>query len=195
MLCLGVIWGGSFLAAKLALESFPPLTISAGRILLGAVILTFWAYVRGDGLPAWRGAGAWKVWGFAGGMALFSNALPFTLLNWGQQFVASGFAGISMAVVPLIVLPLAHFLVPGDRMGLFKTLGFALGFCGVLLLIGLGDIFRTTGDSLEPWGRVACIAASCCYACGAILTRLSPSVPVLSFAAAALIIAYSPLTW
>ncbi len=43
-----------------------------------------------------------------------SSAVPFMLLSWGQQYVTSGFAGVCMAAVALIVLPLAHILVPGD---------------------------------------------------------------------------------
>ena len=36
-------------------------------------------------------------------MGMFTNAIPFSLLAWGQQYVTSSFAGITMAVVPLLV--------------------------------------------------------------------------------------------
>ena len=45
------------------------------------------------------------------GMALFSNVLPFSLLSWAQTQVSSSFAGIAMAIVPLVVLPLSHFFL------------------------------------------------------------------------------------
>ena len=64
--------------------------------------------------------------------------------------------------------------------------GFAIGFAGVVLLIGLGGL--ATGDA-AGLARLACIAASCCYAVGAIVTRLAPPGPSLSFAAGGLIVA------
>ena len=69
-------------------------------------------------------------------MGVFSNALPFALLTWGQEQVTSGFAGITMAVVPLLVLPLAHVFVPGERMTPRKAAGFVVGFAGVAVLVG-----------------------------------------------------------
>ena len=110
---------------------------------------------------------------------------PSRLLSWGQQRVSSGFAGITMAVVPLLVLPLAHIFVPGERMTPRKAVGFAIGFAGVVLLIDPGG---TTSDA-AGLARLACIAASCVLCSGSIFTRLSPSGPYLSFGAGGLLIA------
>jgi drug/metabolite transporter (DMT)-like permease len=119
-------------------------------------------------------------------MGIFSNAAPFALLAWGETRVSSGFAGISMAVVPLLMLPLAHAFVPGERMTAAKVAGCAIGFVGVLLLIGFD-----AGDGGDGAGlaRLACVGASCCYAAGAIVTRLSPPGPYLAFAAGGLLVA------
>lgn len=184
---LGLIWGSSFAGAKYALLGFEPLTIAAGRIALGALLLTGVSYALGHGLPKITGAADRRIWLHALGMALFSNVVPFSLLNWGQQYVDSGFAGISMAVVPLFVLPLAHFLIPGDRMTILKTIGFCLGFVGVLILIGPAALVAGDAD-LVAFGRLACVAASCCYATGAIITRLSPQVHPIAFASAGLVL-------
>ncbi|MCQ8115733.1 EamA family transporter, partial [Vibrio parahaemolyticus] len=78
--------------------------------------LTVLALATGDGLPSLAPGRGRRIWLHCVGMGLFSNALPFSLLAWGQRQVSSGFAGITMAVVPLLVLPLAHVLVPGERM-------------------------------------------------------------------------------
>ena len=119
-------------------------------------------------------------------MGVFSNALPFALLSWGQERVSSGFAGITMAVVPLLVLPLAHVFVPGEQMTLRKAVGFVVGFAGVALLVGPGG---EAGSGAVGLARIACVAASCSYAVGAIITRLAPPGPTLSFGAAGLLIA------
>ena len=125
---LGFIWGGSFLGVEISLIGFGPLTVAAGRVTIAAITLLVYAYVFGDGLPRTSSKADKRVWLHCFGMALFTNALPFSLLSWGQQTVTSGFAGLSMALVPLFVLPLSHRLVPGEKLSRARVTGFLLGF-------------------------------------------------------------------
>ena len=182
LLLLGMIWGASFLGVEKALESFPPITIAALRIGIAAIILTGASFVMGKGLPKDR-----RTWVFAFGMGMFSNAIPFTLLSWAQQHVTSGYAGISMAVVPLLVLPLSHFLIPGMRLTPKKALGFGIGFIGVVVLIGPAKILQSGGGDIENIARIACVVASMCYAIGSVITRLAPQGDAMAFSTAALI--------
>jgi drug/metabolite transporter (DMT)-like permease len=109
------------------------------------------------------------------------------LLSWGQQFVTSGFAGVSMASVPLIVLPLAHFFVPGERMSWRRFLGFIAGFAGVVILIG-GQAFNSSGAALELPGRLACLGAAGCYAVSSVMMRRLPAVNPIGLSAVLLLI-------
>ena len=186
LLSLGVIWGASFMCVKLALQDFGPLTVAASRITMGALALFLVLRVLGIRLPDVRSPEDLRIWVFAILMGFFSNAMPFTLLSWGQKYVASGFAGVCMAVVPLFVLPLAHFLVPGESLTLRRAISFVIGFVGVVVLIGL-DAFDSLGSDSEALAPVACLGASLCYALGSISTRLCPSTNMLSLATAALI--------
>ena len=96
---------------------------------------------------------------------MLSVAVPFMLLSWAQQFVTSGFTGVSMAAVALIVLPLAHVFVPGERMTLRRTIGFVIGFhrCA-----GADRPRRLSklGKSLWkwPWAGWPALARHRCYA-------------------------------
>ena len=187
LIALGVIWGASFLGVELALTGFGPITLAAGRVSAAALILLVITFVYGDGLPRFQTAIDRRIWLHSLGMALFTNAIPFCLLSWGQQVVTSGFAGISMAVVPLFVLPLSHFLVPGELINRIKIIGFLFGFAGVVLLIGGDKILASaTPSPLMFTAQLACVTASSCYAIGSIITRLCPPVSALSFAAAGL---------
>jgi len=186
---LGFIWGGSFLGVEIGLTGFGPITVAAGRVALAALILLAYAYLFGNGLPRIKTKTDKRIWLHCFGMALFTNALPFSLLSWGQQTVTSGFAGISMAVVPLFVLPLSHFLVPGESLSRVKIIGFLFGFAGVVLLVGGDKIFA--GQPQTPMllmAQLACVAASCCYAIGSIITRLCPPVSTVSYAACGLML-------
>ncbi len=188
LIILGVIWGGSFMGAKLALTGFGPMTVSALRLVIASCLLVSFAYIFRNGLPKWETPTDKRIWLHILGMGMFTNAIPFTLLNWGQLRVSSGFAGISMAVVPLLVLPLAHFFVAGDQMNRKKILGFLIGFAGVVILVGPTKFMITSGDPLEPIARLACVGAACCYAIGSIITRLCPPVGLLSYSAAGLLV-------
>lgn len=185
---LAVIWGASFMGGKIGLTGFGPFMLAAVRITIAAAALTAFSSIMGRGLPKWRAPNGPRIWAHCLGMALFTNAIPFTLLAWGQLRVTSGFAGITMAVVPLLVLPLAHFFVPGERMGRWKAFGFGVGFVGVVILIGGGALGSRGGD-LEGLARLACVGAASCYAIGSIITRLTPDVSTLSFSSAGLLIA------
>jgi len=186
LLMLGSFWGSSFMAVKIALEGFAPLQIAAIRITLAAVIVTAFAWATGRQMPGRDGSK--RIWLHILGFAIFTNALPFSLLAWAQQHVTTGFAGVSMAVVPLLVLPLAHLLVPAERMSLMRVVGFVTGFIGTLILIG-PDAFVRAGGSFEGLARVACVCAALSYATGSIVTRLAPPSGMVSYSAATLVVA------
>lgn len=183
LIALSVIWGASFLNVHLALESFGPLTVAALRITLAAIALYVLMRMFGLNLP--RNI---KIWLHVLGMAAFSNAVPFALLGFGQRFVASGFAGITMAAVPLFTLVLAHRFLPNEPMTRWKLAGFSLGFVGILTLIGPAA-FKAEGTPMESVARLACFAAALSYAVGSIFTRRCPPVPMIALSAAALIAA------
>lgn len=183
---LGITWGGTFLVTEVALEGMTPFWLAAFRILFAAAImLPIWAALRWrlfDTRPDGRTVGQVLIIG------ALSTAVPFTLLSWGQQFVTGGFAGVSMATVGLIVLPLAHVFVPGERMTLRRSLGFLIGFVGVCILIG-GQAFDTTGSDLEWAGRIACVSAAACYGLSSIMLRRLPTVNPTGLSTILLIIA------
>jgi drug/metabolite transporter (DMT)-like permease len=182
---LGLIWGSSFMIIEVAITGFSALWVAAIRITVAALALSFASYATGHGLPKRTGPDARKIWLAAIGMGLFANVVPFSLLSWGQAHVTSSFAGVCMAAVPLIVLPMAHFFVVNDRLTPRKAAGFSIGFIGVFLLVGL-DVLNATGSDLETLGRFACLAAAFSYASAGIITRRAPPVSHQSFSAAAL---------
>ncbi|OYX45320.1 MAG: EamA family transporter [Rhodobacterales bacterium 32-67-9] len=177
---LGLIWGATFMVIALALRGYGPVTVATARTTLGAVTLCVAVVALGRPLPVWSallGAHILVI-------GLFSTAIPFFLLSWGQQSVASAFAGLSMAAVPLFVLPLAHVFVPGEQLNWRKMAGFLLGFLGVLVLTG-PDALAGSAATLP---RLACLGAALCYAVSSIATRRCPPVDPVMLAALSLIV-------
>ncbi|WP_170397811.1 DMT family transporter [Ruegeria arenilitoris] len=181
VITLGLIWGGTFMVVAMALEGYGPVTVATARTTLGALTLLGMMALTGRKLPS----GNPKLWGYIAIIGLLSTALPFLLLSWGQQYVASAFAGLSMAAIPLMVLPLAHFF-SDEPMNLRRLLGVSLGFCGALVLIGPG--LAQIGQGAEPLAQLACIGAALCYSCASIFTRRCPPVDPVALAALSLVV-------
>lgn len=183
---LGLTWGGTFLVTELGLQGLTPFWLAAGRIVFATLVMVAIWGARGAALfeaPPTR-----STWLSVLAIGGFSTAIPFCLLAWGQQYVTAGFAGVSMASVALIVLPLSHVFVPGEQMTLRRTIGFVIGFAGVCVLIG-GTALDSTGARLETFGRIACVGAACCYGISSILMRRLPGVDPIGLATVLLIIA------
>ena len=192
---LGLTWGGTFMVTEVALTGITPFWLAAWRIGFAAILMTvIWRALGGKLFAAPPAPRTIVSVAAIGGV---STAIPFMLLAWGQQYVTSGFAGVSMASVALIVLPLAHFFVPGERTTWRRAMGFTIGFCGVLILIG-GQAFETSGAKLETAGRMACVSAACCYGISSVLMRRLPAVDPIGLSTVLLIIAAGlviPIAW
>ena len=172
---LGLVWGATFPVIELTLEEFTPFWLAAGRVTFGAFLTTAIWIAMGGRLFDSRPSREDRINLLA--IGVMSTALPFMLISWGQNYVTAGFAGVSMASVALMVLPLAHVLVD-ERMNTRKTLGFLIGFVGVAILIG-PEAFSSTGADGEIAGRLACLAAAACYAVSSVtMRRLGPVDPV-----------------
>ena len=173
---LGLIWGATFMVVAIALEGYGPLTVACARTTLGAVALLALMVLLKRPLPEFTP----QMRRYLIAIGLLNTALPFALLSWGQQYVPSAFAGISMAALPLFVLPLAHVFTD-EKMSFRNTLGVIMGFTGAIVLIGPGVLRLGTG--WEPLGQLACIAASISYAVSSIMTRRCPPIDPITMAA------------
>lgn len=183
VILMGVIWGSTFLVIELALVGITPFWLAAARITFAGLLTSIvW------GMTGWRlFTGPERAWLPLLSVSMLSTAIPFQLLSWGLQYVTSGFAGISMATVALMVLPLAHVLVPGEKMTFRRLVGFLIGFVGVVVLIG-PDSFASSGQSLEMFGKLACLGAAACYAMSSITMRRLPPIDPFGLSAIVLLI-------
>ncbi len=173
---LGLIWGGTFMVVAIALEGYGPFTVACARTSLGAAALLILMRVMGSPLPAFTP----RMLKYLLAIGILNTAVPFALLSWGQQFVPSAFAGISMAALPLFVLPLAHVFTD-EKLSLRNTIGVVLGFIGAVVLIG-PSVLRI-GTGMEPLGQIACVAAAMSYAVSSIMTRRCPPIDPTTMAA------------
>ena len=134
-------------------------------LALGALVLSLVVYARGQTIPLQL-----RAWGGFLVMAIAGNALPFFLISWGQQAVDSSVAGMIMAIMPLLTMVFAHYLVAGESLNRYKLIGFGLGITGITLL--LGPVFE--GGDRAFWSGLAIFTAASCYAVNSILIKRLP---------------------
>ena len=185
---LGLIWGGSFPCVELALTGCRPVTIAAARVTLGAAVLAASAIVQRQEFRFLTTVRNEILWPYCLGIGLTSLALPWLLLNRGQVYVTSGFAGLTMATIPLMMLPMVHLLTRNDRLTPMKSIGILIGFAGVFILFGIDTVTDQASGNIESLARFACVAAAFGYATGSILIARRPEVPRLAFGAVNLLI-------
>ena len=172
LLMLVVLWGSAFGLTDVALDGFSPMQLVTGRLWIGAAVLIIVVVAQGQAMP--RRSTEWRA---IVAMAVLGNALPFFLISWGQQRIPSGLTGILMAVMPLVVLVLAHFLVPGERLNRWRASGFVLGFAGIILLTGPEALGAFRGEGTALMSQLAVLGGAVCYGLNLIVARRSPPLP------------------
>ena len=163
LLLLATIWGGSFISNRLALNEVPVLTTVAFRVA-GACLL-LWVYVRLRRLPVPRSPRIWLAFLI---MGLLNNALPFTLITWGQLTIPSGLAAIVNASTAIFGVLAAALIFRDERLTARRLTGVILGFTGVAVAIGLQALTTLNLTSLP---QLALVAAAVSYALAAVFAR------------------------
>ncbi|MEM1263861.1 MAG: DMT family transporter [Pseudomonadota bacterium] len=160
---LSVLWGGSFFLAELLLEHWPPLTIVALRVSVAALVL--WPIVLAKGIELPQQLSGWLALFF---MGVLNNAIPFSLIVWGQREITGGLASILNATTPVFTVIVAGLLLTDERFTVGKVVGVALGLVGVIVMIGVDAL--VTMSAAVP-AQLAIIGASISYAFAATYGR------------------------
>lgn len=157
LLAVYVIWGSTYLAIRIALESWPPFLMAAVRFLVAGVLL--FAFLRWRGMRAPTRA-QWINAGITGTLLLgFGNGL----VCYAEQTVASGLAAVAVASMPLFAALFGSMYGEWPRQ--LEWLGLVIGFGGVILL-NLGE-----GLGGSPLGAIALTAAAIAWAFGSVWSR------------------------
>ncbi|MEP4380330.1 MAG: DMT family transporter [Alphaproteobacteria bacterium] len=163
LVTLSVLWGGSFFFVEVAIKELPPFTTVTLRVALAATAL--WAFVILTGRPLPRERDVWLAFL---GMGILNNAIPFSLITWGQTEIASGLASILNATTPLFTVIVASLLLSDERATSAKLIGVMFGFTGCVLIVGPSAI---TGLGVGVLAQLAVLAAALAYAFAGVYGR------------------------
>jgi len=178
------MFGSAFFLTRVAVQEVPPVMVVAGRIVIGALLLLIIAYAQGEKLSSLR-----PYWPILIILALTGNCIPFFVITWGQQYVDSGLAGILMAMMPLTTVVLAHFFVRGEQMTKNKTIGFLLGFMGVVILMRPELFLKNDLDWIHITAMLLILSGAVSYAANSVIAHSLPKISLSLISAGVLLAA------
>ena len=124
-----MIWGTTYLAIRISLESIPPLLMAAMRWIGAGGLLILVLALRGERLPARR---EWPSLAVLGILLLgFGNGA----VVWAEQTVPSGLTSVLVATSPFWMVGFDALMPDGDRLTVRRVLGLIVGFGGIVMLV------------------------------------------------------------
>lgn len=143
LVALAALWGGAFLFIRVAAPAIGPVPLAATRVALaGLALLLYAAATRAD-------LGLRRRWKSYLVMGLLQGAIPYTLISTAELHITAGLAAILNATTPLFGALVAAFWMR-ERLTLGKGIGLALGFAGVVAVMGWSAL---------PWSLTLALSA------------------------------------
>ncbi|MEM7238859.1 MAG: DMT family transporter, partial [Pseudomonadota bacterium] len=174
LLLLAAVWGGSFFFAEVALSEVPPFTITLHRVFWAVPILAL--VVRVKALPVPR---TLKVWSAYLVMGALNNAIPFSLVFWGQTQISGGLASILNATTAMFAAVVAGLLLKDEPLTPKKIIGATVGVAGVAFIMGPGALTEFNPGNAA---QLAILGATLSYAFAGVWgrTALSGQPPLVN---------------
>jgi drug/metabolite transporter (DMT)-like permease len=172
-----IVWGTTYLAIRIALETLPPLLLTGSRFVVSGLIMLAIAKFRGDAMP--RDKRTLANLALVGFLMVGVGNLAVV---WAEQWVPSGLAALFVATAPFWMAVIEAFRTGGERLDVRSGIGMLLGFGGVALLV-------TPGGSGVAWSIQFVVAAiavqvgSFCWQLGAARSKyVLQGVPIFASA-------------
>jgi drug/metabolite transporter (DMT)-like permease len=171
-----IVWGSTYLAIRIGIESFPPLILAGLRhITVGLFLYPILRKMTGI-KPT---SANWRTAVVAGALLLFVGNGG---VSWAEQTVPSGVAALLVATVSLWLV-IVDWLRPGGVRPVPRVaMGLLMGFAGLALLVGPAHLGGS--ERVDPRGAAVLVVASLAWACGSVYSKYGgmPSSPMLAVA-------------
>lgn len=163
LLAICIIWGTTFLAARIGVKAFPALLFMGARHLTAGVLLLTACLLRGSKRPGWQ---AFKAQLLPG---IFMVTLGNGIVGWAVKYIPSGLAALICAMMPVYVVVINLFTKKGDKMNYKIALGLLLGLAGLLVIFR--DNLSYLSNSKYLGGILICLISCFFWALGSIYSK------------------------
>jgi drug/metabolite transporter (DMT)-like permease len=164
LLLVYIIWGGTYLGIRYAVETIPPFLMAGTRFLIAGVLMYAWRRLSGDPAPT---PGQWLRAGIVGALLLFGGN---GLVSLAEKNVASGVAALIVGSAPLWMTTMEALRPDGVRPNWLGILGLALGFGGIVILVA-PSLTNTAEANSHPWSIVTLLLAALFWSLVSIYSR------------------------
>jgi len=150
-----VIWGTTYLAIKIALETMPPFLLGGIRYVIAGAVLGGYLVARGQRLPPL------SEWGSLAWLGFLMIGLGNGGVTWAEQYLASGITAVVIATSPFWMVAIDVLFPGGERLSSRKLVGLLVGFAGIVLLVWPDITLAGADGRLVLYGilalQIACI--------------------------------------
>lgn len=162
---LYIIWGSTYLAIKVAIETIPPFLMAMTRFLIAGIILYAFSRLRGIERPS---VNDWKHSFIVGGLLVAGGN---GLVSFAELWIESNMAALLIAGNPLFMTLFAWWGKVQQRPSLKAFLSLGIGFLGVGFLVGFRDASDSSGSLL---GSALVILAIISWSVGSVYSKRNP---------------------
>jgi len=161
LVCL--IWGSTWMAIRIGLDSVSPILSAGFRFSLASVALYIFMKFKGIKIQTDRRSIILYVI-----LGVFSFVLPFGLTYWGQNYIPSWLASILFAVMPFFVVIFSRIAIPKDKISGDKIAAMVLGFLGIIIIFSKN---LTMDSGFSFWGMIAVLVGAVLQGAIAVMVK------------------------
>ncbi|MEQ8348617.1 MAG: DMT family transporter [Rhodospirillales bacterium] len=194
LIALSLIWGMSFVLVGAVVHDTGAIQVAWARMAGGALFLLGFCLVVGQRLWPETGSGA-AFWAAAAAMGVLNNAVPFSLIAFGQLHISSDLAAILNATTPFFAALVAHLFAADERLTLHRLGGIAIGIAAVAVLVGPAALEALGQGGLDGLlGQVMVLGAALSYAFAGVYGKRFRGRPPVQLATAMLVMSTLTMT-
>lgn len=164
LIALYIVWGSTYLAIRVTIETIPPFFHAGIRFLVSGLILLIWQRAAGQALPTPK---QWKNTTIVGLLLLLGGN---GLVSWAEQFIPSGIAALVIASSPMFLVIGEAIRPNGVKPNWQGIVGLLIGFTGIFILIGPAEISGSAAK-FNPFGVTALLFACLLWATGSMVSK------------------------
>ncbi|MDH5476455.1 MAG: EamA family transporter [Cyclobacteriaceae bacterium] len=160
-----IIWGSTYLAIAYAIDTIPPFLMAGSRFIITAMILLVWMFIKKISLPSLKEMRAASI----SGILMFVGGNVSVV--WAEKYISSGVAAVIIASVPIWFVLLDIEQLKKIRTNFLLSSGLVVGFVGVVILVGVNDLFQKGISPILLLSYGLIILATITWVLGTLYTR------------------------
>ena len=152
LVLLASVWGSSFTFIELAQRELPPITVMAGRTVLGTIALAGILLLMGKRIMITP-----KAIRLYASVGAINTAIPFGLISIGQTSLPSSMVAVLVGAMPVFANIFAHLIIRSERLSRYRLIGIITAFFGLLVIFGPAILIS---GEIDPFGVAMVLSAS-----------------------------------